>query len=470
MSSEKYKIERPQSDPPQNIGVTADTDETLISIDGLVSGGRGVGREDGRVWFVQGGVPGDRVWARAEHVRPRFVEGLAVRLERPSPDRRASPCPHQSRCGGCPWMPLPEERQRHWKRRLVAEALQRIAGIERVRVEPVLHPSTPLGYRNRVEFSAGKGPGDGVAIGLWGRIDGARALVDLPDCPLQTERANGLLETIRAFVAGRPDVARQLVEQGPFRILIRESSAGERLVGLWGVKRPFPFAAELAHELATGDAPADSVVLLRAKPGRRGGVRSETLHGSPAIKERFGEFEFRLPPASFMQVNPAGGTALIRLVRELAGSVRNQRVLDLFGGVGVFGLRLARAGARWVVVCDADRDAIDAGRRCARDAGLKHTRFVHETVQAYLRSQQGKAADLVVANPPRSGFGRGVARGILALDPGRVIVVSCDPPTLARDLKPFLKSGYCLERVVPVDLFPQTHHVETVVLLTKEAS
>lgn len=470
MSSEKYKIGQSQGSEPPNIGVVADGEETLISIDGLVSGGRGVGREQGRVWFVQGAVPGDRVWARAEHFRPRFVEGVAVRLERPSPDRRASPCPHQSRCGGCPWMPLPEDRQREWKHRLVVEALERIAGIEHVRVEPVLHPSKPLGYRNRMEFSVGKGPGGAAAIGLWGRIDGQRALVDLPDCPLQTERANGLLKTLRTFVAGRPDVARQLAEQGPFRILIRESSTGEQLVGLWGAVRPFPFAVEFARALATGDAPADSVVLLRAKPGRRGGVRAETLHGEGTITERLGEFEFRLPPASFMQVNPAGGAALIRLVRELAGNVRNQRVLDLFGGVGAFGLHLARAGARWVVVCDADRDAIDAGRRCAHYAGLKHTRFVHKTVQAYLRSQQGKAADLIIANPPRSGFGRGVARGILALDPGRVIVVSCDPPTLARDLKPFLASGYRLERVVPVDLFPQTHHVETVVLLTREAS
>ena len=168
-----------------------------------------------------------------------------------------------------------------------------------------------------------------------------------------------------------------------------------------------------------------------------------------------------------MQVNTAGGVALIGLVRELAGNVRDKRVIDLFGGVGVFGLRLARAGARWVVVCDADRDAIDAGRRSARDAGLKQTRFVHERVQAYLHSQQGKPADLVVANPPRSGFGRGVARGILKLQPRRVIVVSCDPPTLARDLKPFLASGYRLERVAPIDLFPQTDHVETVVLLSK---
>ena len=469
MSREKSKIQQPNRGKPLNMGVPAVSDETLILVDGLVSGGRGVGREQGRVWFVQGGVPGDRVWARAEHVRPRFVEAVALRLEQPSPQRRASPCPHQSRCGGCPWMPLPEDLQRRWKRRLIVDALERIAGVEQARVDPVLHPSKPLGYRNRVEFSAGRGPRGGAVIGLWGRVDGERALVDLPDCPLQSERANGLLGSIRAFVAGRPDVARQLVEQGPFRILIRESSTGERLVGLWGAESPFPSAAELARELAGGDAPADSVVLLHAKPGRRGGVRAETLHGAAAITERIGEFEFRLPAASFMQVNPAGGAALIDLVRKLAGNVRNRRVLDLFGGVGAFGLHLARAGARWVVVCDADRDAIDAGKRTARDAGLKHTRFVHQTVQAYLRSQQGKSVDLVVANPPRNGFGRGVAPGILALDPSRVIVVSCDPPTLARDMKPFLKSGYRLERVVPVDLFPQTDHVETVVLLTKKS-
>jgi len=367
-------------------------------------------------------------------------------------------------------MPLPEDLQRRWKRRLVVDALERIAGVDAALVEPVLQPSAPLEYRNRVEFSAGRGPGGQAAIGLGGRIDGEHALVDLPDCRLQGQQANKLLATIRGFVARRADMARELVEKGPFRILIREGSTGERLVGLWGSTHPFPFAAELARELAGGKTPPDSVVLLRAKPGRRGGVRAEALHGKPTITERLGEFEFRLPAASFMQVNTAGGVALIGLVRELAGNVRDKRVLDLFGGVGVFGLRLARAGARWVVVCDADRAAIDAGRQSARDAGLKQTRLVHETVQAYLQSQQGKPADLVVANPPRSGFGRGVARGILRLDPRRVIVVSCDPPTLARDLKPFLASGYRLERVVPVDLFPQTHHVETVVLLTKEAS
>ncbi len=306
-------------------------------------------------------------------------------------------------------------------------------------------------------------------MGLWGRIEGRRAVVDLSECPLQSAAANALLATIRDFVGAHPDTGRRIVEQGPFRILIRESSTGERLVGLWGAEHRFPSARELASALAAADVRADSVVLLHAKPGRRGGVRVEPLHGTSSITERVGEFSFRLPAASFMQVNPEGAAALVRLVREMAGDVAGRRVLDLFGGVGAFGLQLARAGARWVVVCDADRDAVAAGRRSAREAGLTNTRFVHDTVPAYLRSQRGKGADVVVANPPRTGFGRGVADAILRLEPRKVILVSCDPPTLARDLKPFLSAGYRLERVAPVDLFPQTHHVEAVVLLTRSA-
>ncbi|NIM01384.1 MAG: 23S rRNA (uracil(1939)-C(5))-methyltransferase RlmD, partial [Acidobacteria bacterium] len=405
----------------------------------------------------------DRLWARAERIRPRFVEGVVVRVDRPADVRRSSPCPHQSRCGGCAWMPLAEEHQRDWKRRLVVDALQRISGIADPRVDPLRRPSTPLAYRNRVEFSAGPGPDGAAAIGLWGRIDGERGLVDLPDCALQDATANALLASIREFVAARDDVGRALAEQGPFRILLRSSSAGRRLVGLWGTTTRFPFADELASRLTDQ---ADSVVSLRARPGRRGGVRAEPLHGDPFITERVGGFEFRLPAASFMQVNPAGGRELIDLVLDYAGDPRGRRILDLYGGVGAFGLHLARAGARHVVVCDADRDAVEAGKRAARLAGLRNTRYAHGTVRSYLRSQQGKPADLVIANPPRSGFGRGVAPGILGLTPARVLIVSCDPPTLARDVQPFLEAGYALDHVTPVDLFPQTHHVETVALLT----
>jgi 23S rRNA (uracil1939-C5)-methyltransferase len=364
-------------------------------------------------------------------------------------------------------MPLAEDEQRRWKRQLVLDALSRIARLDEPRVDPLLCPSNSLGYRNRVEFSAGAGRAGNAAIGLWGEIEGERSIVDIATCPLQAAEANELLARIRRFVARRPEMGAALVEQGPFRVLIRSTSAGQRLVGLWGTARPFPYARELAKDLFFEPGTVDSVVRFTARPGRRGGIRCETLEGAATLTERLGEFEFELPPASFVQVNPAGGDALIRLVLELAGRVDGHRVLDLFAGVGAFGLHLARHGAKNVVVCDADREGIEAGKATARRLKGEALRFVHATVGDYLRTQPEGPWNLVVANPPRAGFGRGIAQRILGLSPGRLIVVSCDPPTLARDLRPFLAAGYTLERVVPVDLFPQTPHVETVVLLRR---
>lgn len=468
MSSEKSKIEEPITPKPLNMGVGEDSTDVVISVDTLAAGGRGVGREDGRVWFVRGALPGDRVLARPERVRKRFVEGRAVSLEDPSVDRREPPCPHQGSCGGCPWMPLPEPLQRQWKHRIVIDALERIAGGSGDCVEAVRSVSSDLGYRNRVEFSIGAGSGGDPAIGLWGHVRGERALVDLPACPLQTHGANELLSRVREFAAAHPEAAREWADLGPFRLLIRESSAGQRLVGLWGSEHPFPVAEALAQHLCEADPAPHSVVELRSRPGRRGGIRSRLLCGEPAVDERIGKFEFRLPPASFVQVNPDGAVALVNLVLELAGEVKGAAVLDLFGGVGAFGLHLAGRGAGRTIVCDADRDAIEAGRRGARNAGAAQVRFAHARVNGFLASVSGEPWDVVVANPPRTGFGRGVGRRILRIAPRRLVVISCDPPTLARDLRPFLDGGYRLDRVVPVDLFPQTHHIETVARLTRE--
>ena len=468
MSSEKSNIERSKDLRPQNMGVDPGSGDQLLTIESMANGGRGVARHDGRVWFVKGAIAGDRLWARVERDRPNFVEASVGAIEVPSSDRRPAPCPVQATCGGCSWMTLDEDAQLTWKRRLVVDALERIGRISDPDVEPVHRPSASLGYRNRVEFSAGAGPDGAPAIGLWGEIEGSRGIVDLETCPLQTDAANVLLDRIRAFVAKRPKVGAELVDHGPFRILIRTTPDRRRLVGLWGTGHPFPAAEELAAELGSQPQDIHSVVRLTARPGSRGGVRCETLYGEATLTDRLGDLEFKLSPASFVQVNPAGGDALIRLVNELAGNVRGRGVLDLFGGAGVFGLHLARRGADPVVVCDADRDATEAGRKTAWSERLTAVRFVHQTAQAYLKTAPSPPT-VVVANPPRTGFGKGVAERIRALGPRRVIVVSCDPPTLARDLRPFLADGYRLDRVVPVDLFPQTPHVETVVRLTATA-
>jgi tRNA/tmRNA/rRNA uracil-C5-methylase (TrmA/RlmC/RlmD family) len=176
-----------------------------------------------------------------------------------------------------------------------------------------------------------------------------------------------------------------------------------------------------------------------------------------------------MPAASFFQVSAAGAGELAELVAELAAPVEDRRVLDLYGGVGLYATTLLRLGAREAVVCDADREAVTCGERLAVEQNLHRLRYVHSRVDRLLAGDHCRPApDVVVANPPRSGLGSRVTEALRSLGPERIVVVSCDPPTLARDLRALVASpGYRLERVVPVDLFPQTAHVEAVASLSR---
>jgi 23S rRNA (uracil1939-C5)-methyltransferase len=176
---------------------------------------------------------------------------------------------------------------------------------------------------------------------------------------------------------------------------------------------------------------------------------------------------FEVPAGSFVQVNPGAAEVLLDQVRAACGPVAGRRVLELYGGMGVFGLALAREGAR-VTVCEADPQAIDAGRRAAWAAGLRAS-FVQGDVARELVRARGRPWDLVLADPPRTGLAPGVAGAIAVLAPARIVLVSCDPATLARDLASLHGNGYAVERVVPVDLFPQTPHVETVTTLGRSS-
>jgi len=439
-----------------------------LSIVALAAGGRGVARQDGRVWFVRDALPGDRVEARIERERPRFVEAAAVRWTRLSPIRRDPPCPVNDRCGGCPWMPLPEAEQRSWKRSLLTDALRRIGHLDPPEVEEVVVPSSDLGYRSRIELTLAAGPGGGFRLGFHPRRPG-EPLVDIEGCPLQHDRANEVLARLRSVLMEPRVVDPEALEgKHEFRVILRHSRVdGTVTIGLWETGRPFPGAPEIAARLMENPKVA-GVVRLRARKGQRGGVRGERLAGSVSSAERFGEFEFDLDASTFGQVNPKGADELVRLVESCAGDVRNRSLLELYCGVGAFGLSLARRGASGFL-CDADRSAIQAGRRAARRYGVRGVRFVHQDVGRYLKDQGGKpaAVDLVVANPPRTGLGPGVARRILFKKPERIVLVSCDPATLARDLGALTVGGYRLARVVPVDLFPQTAHVEAVATLVR---
>ena len=237
------------------------------------------------------------------------------------------------------------------------------------------------------------------------------------------------------------------------------------LVALRGDLGPFPSAPAFADHLMGTVPEVAGVVRLLAAPGRRGGLRVEAVAGRTALRETLGGIAYEVPAGSFFQVNPEAAERLLEEVLRAAGPVAGVRVLEVYGGMGVFGLALARRRAE-VTVLEADGEAVAAGTRAAAAAGL-HARFVRGDALRSLGEEVLDRPQLVLADPPRSGLGPGVAAQLAALGAGRIVLVSCDPATLARDLWELHGRGYAAEAVVPVDLFPQTPHVETVTTLRR---
>jgi 23S rRNA (uracil1939-C5)-methyltransferase len=470
MSSKKYKGLDLVGQRAQDLAVSPpDREDAEVRIDSLAAGGRGVGRVEGRVWLVEGAIPGDLVRAFAAKVRKSLVEARAAEILEPSPYRRPSPCPIQGECGGCPWMVMDEAEQRSWKRRLLLDALERIGKLQAVEVAETVPSDRDLGYRNKVELTFGR-VGTRRVLGYHPPGDD-RKVVDVEVCLLEGSGGARVLSSAREFFLngeGRSEAA--LVAEGhPARLVIRESRAtGDVLVAHRGSPAPFETADAFARHLASRHEEVKGVVRILSRPGRRGGATTITLLGDPFIEEDLGGTRFRLPAAAFFQVNTGAAETLVGLVLSAAGGSTPAEALDLYGGAGVFGLALARRGAH-VTVVEADRDAVECGRQAAAHECLGNIAFVASDVADFLRSSPAglRSPDVVIADAPRTGLGRGVADGIARLCPKKVILVSCDAPTLGRDLRSLADLGYAPRRIVPVDLFPQTAHVEAVAVVER---
>jgi 23S rRNA (uracil1939-C5)-methyltransferase len=365
-------------------------------------------------------------------------------------------------------MPLGESEQREWKRRIVADALARLGGIRDVSPDEVVDSPRDLGYRNRLEFGTTRGADGGLVIGL--RRAASQELVEIGGCLLAEDGIDAILASTRTFFStepGRSDPALDTPED-PLRLLVRRSSLdGRLLVALRGLAGPFPSAPAYARFVMDHHPEVSGVVRVLGEKGRRGNATIVPLLGDSWIEERLAGTAFRIPADTFIQVNSGALDALVGAVLELAGPVPGKRVLELYGGVGVFSFALARRGATTLVV-EADADAVTCGRDAAAGAEGGPA-FLRSDALRYLRSAEGARdrADVVVADPPRTGLGKGVAAALGALTAHRLVLVSCDPATLARDARDLTKSGFLLRRVLPVDLFPQTARIEAVALFTR---
>jgi len=433
-----------------------------VAIEDLTSEGAGVARYDGWVFFVPGAVPGDRAEVCVGRVRRGVVETTLLALPGPSPERVEPPCPFQPACGGCPLMVLAADAQRALKVRHLEETLRRIGGLASPQVSRAVASPGALRYRGRVRFAVAS-RADGPAIGFHPRGAGG-AIVAVDDCRLAPEEASRLARGLLA----RLDELSPPGGYWPLQLEARGSlAAGEWLLVAFGRPGSAPALARAARELVEAEPQLAGIVRVEGVPGDGG--RETLLAGRDELVERIGGAELELGATTFLQVNPSAAAALYGTVREMLAPAAGPpagRLLDLFCGVGSIGLLGVDAGCE-VLGVESHAATVERARRSARRAGRGRTEFrVGDAAAVALElARAGERFDAVTANPPRAGLGPDLPRAIAALAPRCVVLVSCHPATLARDLRAFAAAGFEAAEIAAVDLFPQTPHLEALVRL-----
>jgi 23S rRNA (uracil1939-C5)-methyltransferase len=436
--------------------------ELELVIDSLAYGGSGVARADGYVVFVRGAVPGDRVRARITKRKRAYGEATALELLEPSPERVEPRVPHP----GAPWQVLPYERQLREKEDQVRQALARIGHFEDPPVEPMLPAVERLRYRNKLEYSFGTDEDGQLVLGFhrpgrWDRID------DVSEDVLASERVDALREEVKAWAR---EEGLSVYDRGDHtgllrNLVVREGRrAGELQARI--VTSPGDFrAAELAAATS-----ADSFLWTRAAGVAETTDEGETevLSGRAFIEEELMGLRFRISPGAFFQTNTEMAERLYGTASELAGLSGRERVFDLYCGIGTIALALALdSGEVWGIelVEQAIADAIGN----ARLNGIDNAHFFAGDVRTALRPLLEKAGSpgVVVVDPPRAGLSQKVVRRILEATPERIVYVSCNPTTLAPNARQLADGGYRLATIKPVDMFPQTPHIESVALLER---
>jgi 23S rRNA (uracil1939-C5)-methyltransferase len=450
--------------------------ETLsVTIDDLAFGGEGVGRVDGYVVFVRGGIPGDRLRVRLSEARSRFGRGVIDAIETPSPHRVDAPCPYFGRCGGCRLQHVAYEAQLAFKSKQVADCLNRLGGVAGFELRPILAAAETYGYRNKMEFTvapSAAGGGAPVTVGLH-EAERYDSVLDVERCLLQSDRMNALLGEARAFFTESGLSAyEQRSGEGLLRFLmLREGQrTGEAMAN---VVTSAPAVSEMQPlaERLRARVPQTTSVVMNVNPKKASvavGVEEHLLGGRDHIRESLDGLTFQVSPGSFFQTNTIQAERLFALVLEAAGLTGTETVIDLYSGTGAISLLLARR-CRWVYGIELAAAAVADANRNAELNGIVNCTFLAGEVRFELPPlvAKGVSAEVVVADPPRAGFHPKALRSLVSLAPARVVYVSCNPATLARDVGELVQSGYRLEWVQPVDMFPHTPHIEAVARLTR---
>ena len=430
--------------------------QLTLEVESLAYGGRGVARSNGYVVFVAGGLPGDLVRAEVTKAKRQFAEARSIELVRPSPDRVPDRDLHGGEpCPGAPWQGLDYGSQLDAKRGQVDDALRRIGGLDGFELDPVEPAVERWRYRNKLEYSFGEGEGELLlgfhARGRWDRV------VGVEDCLLASQRGNAARNQVRdwARAAGLEAYDRR-ARRGLLRnLVVREGRRSDQL--------------QTRLVTSPGELPRPPVDLHTLIEGPSGGTEGPTgVLGNDRLHEELCGLRLEISPFAFFQTNTEMAERLYRLARDLAGLRGGERVFDLYCGIGTLGLIMAgEAGEVWglEIVPEAVQDA-------ARNAAINeigNARFVAASARTGIGPllEQAGRPDVMVLDPPRAGLSQKVVRRVIECEARRIVYVSCNPTTLAPNAAQLAQAGYTLRRVTPVDMFPQTPHIECVAVLDR---
>ena len=460
-----------------------------LEISDLAYGGKSVAKLDGLVVLIKGGstslttsgIPGDIVKAEIVKKKSNFAEAKILEIVKESDLRTKPVCSHFGVCGGCTWQDLKYEEQLKFKTKQVKESLKHIGGFSDFPIQEALDADEIFYYRNKMEYAFAPDSNQGLILGLHPkeRFD---KVFDLKECFLQSENANQIVDFVRKFAKEKKLIPYDFKKRSGFLrfLAIREGkNTGETMVNLVTNEGEFPFKDEFCSQLTSNFPFVKSIVRnINSKLASIAvGEKEELLAGDRTITEKLGKFRFEISSNSFFQTNTRQAEGLYEIVLNMADLQGKESVLDLYCGTGTISIFLSQK-AKKVTGVESVKESVKNAERNAELNNVTNCEFICGEVKkvlvkfsavggsAYGGVDDKEIPDLVVVDPPRAGLHKHVVKGLLAMKPPKIIYVSCNPATLARDLKLLCEEYYKLEKVQPVDMFPHTYHIETVVKLT----
>lgn len=446
-------------------------DEIELSITALSSEGSGIGHYKGLAVFVDSAAVGDILKVHIIKVKSSYAVGKVVKIIKPSKHRIPPDCPVYDRCGGCSYRHISYEQELTVKRQRVEDALRRIGGLN-IGVDEIISQENVNGYRNKAQYPIGFDADGRTVIGFYARK--SHRIIDCRNCALQPPEFESILNVIAKWAAENGvSFYDEEKHKGLLRhIYLRKGrTTKQTMVCLVINGNNVPKKEKLIQALTETDETVCSVVLNinRNKTNVILGAECITIYGSDFIEDELCGLRFRISPLSFYQVNPAGAKLLYKKAAELAELKKTDVLLDLYCGAGTIGLSMADKVEK-VIGAEIIEPAIENAKENARLNGIENAEFFCSDaaeISAKLL-EKGFKPTVIVLDPPRKGCSREMVETAVKLKPERIVYVSCDPATLARDCKLFGELGYEAKKAVAVDMFPRTVHVETVVFMSKK--